>query len=48
MYRKLRSVAGQAIYALRKKIVEAVFNQIKGDRGLDRFRLSGLEKVNGF
>lgn len=38
MDRKLRSVAGQAIYALRKTIVEPVFGQIKDARGLDRFR----------
>jgi hypothetical protein len=47
MDRKLRSVAGQAIYALRKTIVEPVFGQIKDARGLDRFRLRGLEKVHG-
>ena len=47
MDRKLRSKAGQAIYALRKTIVEPVFGQIKGARGLDRFLLRGLEKVNG-
>lgn len=47
MDRKLRSVAGQAIYALRKTIVEPVFGQIKGARGLGRFRLRGLEKVSG-
>ena len=47
MDRKLRSVGGQAIYALRKTIVEPVFGQIKGARGLDRFRLRGLKKVNG-
>lgn len=47
MDRKLCSVAGQAIYALRKTIVEPVFGQIKGARSLDRFRLRGLEKVNG-
>ena len=47
MDRKLRSVAGQAVYSLRKTIVEPVFGQIKGARGLDRFRLRGLEKVNG-
>jgi transposase len=47
MDRKLRSKAGQTIYALRKTIVEPVFGQIKGARGLDRFRLRGLEKVNG-
>jgi chemotaxis protein histidine kinase CheA len=47
MDRKLRSKAGQAIYALRKTIAEPVFGQIKGARGLDRFLLRGLEKVNG-
>uniref|UniRef100_UPI003F6A504F IS1182 family transposase n=1 Tax=Vulcanococcus sp. TaxID=2856995 RepID=UPI003F6A504F len=47
MDRKLRSKAGQAIYALRKTIVEPVFGQIKGARGLDRFQLRGLEQVNG-
>jgi hypothetical protein len=46
MDRKLRSKAGQAIYALRKTIVEPVFGQIKGARGLDRFLLRGLEKVD--
>jgi hypothetical protein len=46
MDRKLRSKAGQAIYALRKIIVEPVFGQIKGARGLDRFLLRGLEKVD--
>ena len=47
MDRKIRCKAGQAIYALRKTIVEPVFGQIKGARGLDRFLLRGLEKVNG-
>ena len=47
MNRKLRSKAGQAVYALRKTVVEPVFGQIKGSRRLDRFRLRGLEKVNG-
>jgi hypothetical protein len=47
MDRKLRSKAGQAIYALRKTIAEPVFAQIKGARGLDRFLLRGLEKVGG-
>ena len=46
MDRKLRSKAGQAIYALRKTIVEPVFGQIKGARGLDCFLLRGLEKVD--
>ena len=46
MDRKIRSKAGQAIYALRKTIVEPVFGQIKAARGLNRFLLRGLEKVN--
>ncbi len=33
--------------ALRKTIFEPVFGQIKRARGLDRFLLRGLEKVNG-
>ena len=47
MERKLRSKAGQTVFALRKTIVEPVFGQIKGVRALDRFWLRGLEKVNG-
>lgn len=47
MDRKLRSKAGQAIYALRKTVVEPVFGQIKGSRRLDRFRLRGLQQVSG-
>jgi hypothetical protein len=47
MDRKLRSRAGQAVYALRKTIVEPVFGQTKGARGLDCFLLRGLQTVNG-
>lgn len=47
MDHKLHSVAGQAIYSLRKTVVQPVFRQIKGAGRLDRFRLCGLEKVNG-
>jgi hypothetical protein len=47
MDRKIRSKAGQAIYVLRKSIVEPVFGQIKAARGLDRFLLRGLENVTG-
>jgi len=47
MDRKLRSKAGQAIYALRRAMVEPVVGQIKGSRRLVQFRLRGLEKVNG-
>ena len=46
MDRKIRSKAGQAIYALRKIIVEPVFGQIKGARGLDCFLLRGLKKAS--
>ena len=46
MVRKIRSKAGQAIYALRKIIVEQVFGQIKGARGLDRFLLRGLKRAS--
>ncbi len=47
MARKLRSKKGSAIYAQRKAIVEPVNGQIKEARGLRRFLLRGLEKVNG-
>jgi transposase len=47
MQAKLRSVAGKALYAARKHIVEPVFGQIKGARGIRQFLLRGLEKVRG-
>jgi transposase len=47
MARKLRSRKGAAIYAQRKAIVEPVNGQIKEVRGLRRFLLRGLEKVDG-
>ena len=47
MARKLRSKKGSRIYAQRKAIVEPVNGQIKECRGLRRFLLRGLEKVNG-
>jgi transposase len=46
MQHKLRSAAGKALYAARKHIVEPVFGQIKGVRGIRRFLLRGLEKVS--
>ena len=46
MARKLRSKAGQAIYAQRKTIVEPVNGQIKEARGLRSFLLRGLKKVD--
>jgi hypothetical protein len=45
--RELRSKAGQAIFGLRRTVVEPVFGQIKGARRMDRFRLRGQEQVNG-
>jgi hypothetical protein len=45
--RKLRSKEGSAIYAQRKAIVEPGNGQIKEVRGLRRFLLRGLEKVDG-
>ena len=47
MDRKIRSKAGQAIYALRKIIAEPVFGQIKAARRLDRFLLRGTENTFG-
>ncbi|QPN63099.1 IS1182 family transposase [Synechococcus sp. CBW1004] len=48
MARKIRSKKGSRIYAQRKEaIVEPVNGQIKEARGLRRFLLRGLEKVNG-
>jgi hypothetical protein len=47
MARKLRSKKGSRIYAQRKAIVEPVNGQIKEARGLRRFLLRGLGKVNG-
>jgi len=47
MARKLRSKKGSRIYAQRKAIVEPVNGHIKECRGLRRFLLRGLEKVNG-
>ena len=47
MIRKLATKTGRAVYALRKKIVEPVFGQIKEARGLRRFLLRGLKNVRG-
>ena len=46
MARKIRSKKGSRIYAQRKAIVEPVNGQIKEARGLRRFLLRGLEKVD--
>jgi len=47
MRRKLRTKAGQAVYKMRKAIVEPVFGQIKEARRFTRFLLRGLAKVRG-
>ncbi|MGH7227850.1 MAG: IS1182 family transposase [Nitrospiraceae bacterium] len=46
MRRKLQTLRGKAVYALRKTIVEPVFGQIR-TRGLQRFWLRGLQNVHG-
>lgn len=45
MRHKLQMAAGQAVYALRKTIVEPVFGQIKEGRGFRRFSFRGQAKV---
>jgi transposase len=47
MRRKLQTLAGRAIYARRKVIVEPVFGQIKQAQGFRQFLLRGLRKVQG-
>ncbi|MCY3017537.1 MAG: IS1182 family transposase [Planctomycetota bacterium] len=46
MRTKLSSVAGRAIYKMRKAIVEPVFGQIKERRGFRRFSFRGLANVS--
>lgn len=45
MRSKLRTELASALYRMRKAIVEPVFGQIKGARGIRRFSLRGLESV---
>jgi transposase len=45
MRQKLKTSQGQAIYKMRKAIVEPVFGQIKEVRGFRRFSFRGKEKV---
>lgn len=47
MERKLRTLAGRAVYKLRGKTIEPPFGQVKEARGFRRFLLRGLEKVRG-
>ena len=46
MKHKLRTAAGQVLYAARKHIIEPVFGQIKSARGIRAFLRRGLEKVS--
>ena len=46
MRRKLMTKLGRTAYAKRKGVVEPVFGQIKGGRGLRQFLLRGIEKVS--
>jgi transposase len=45
MQQKLRTPTGKLLYAARKQIVEPVFGQVKGVRGIRKFLLRGLAKV---
>jgi transposase len=45
MREKLRTTAGQAVYKMRKAVVEPVFGQIKERRGLRGFLMRGRKKV---
>jgi hypothetical protein len=45
MKRKLKTEVGQALYKMRKAIVEPVFGQIKAARGIRTFRLRGIAKA---
>jgi transposase len=45
MHHKLRTPEGQAVYKMRKAVVEPVFGQIKEQRGFRRFLFRGLDKV---
>ena len=47
MKQKLKTEAGQALYRIRKAIVEPVFGQIKAARGIRAFRLRGIAKADG-
>src|ERR1700684_3151769 len=47
MAHRLQTKAGQALYALRKQIPEAVFGIIKSVMDFRQFSLRGMEKVRG-
>jgi hypothetical protein len=45
MKQRLKTEAGQALYKMRKAIVEPVFGQIKAARGIRAFLLRGIGKA---
>jgi transposase len=47
MKHRLKTVAGKAVYAIRKSTIEPVFGIIKAVMGFDRFMLRGFEAVQG-
>lgn len=47
MKHRLKTVAGRAIYAIRKSTIEPVFGIIKAVMGFDRFMLRGFAAVQG-
>ena len=47
MARRLATLAGRAVYAVRKQTVEPVFGIIKAVMGFRQFSLRGLHKVTG-
>jgi hypothetical protein len=46
MKQKIDTAEGRAIYSKRLKIVEPVFGNIRVNKGLNRFTLRGIVKVN--
>lgn len=47
MAKKVRSKRGRETYSRRKAIVEPVFGQIKGARGIRQFSMRGMKKMQG-
>ena len=47
MQHRLKTPAGNAVYARRKSTVETVFWIVKEVMGFRRFHVRGLEEVNG-
>jgi transposase len=47
MARKVRSQRGRETYSRRKTIVEPVFGQIKGVRGIRQFSMRGMKQMQG-